>query len=74
MSERACRDCRYWVEQQALQKTPQGPSRVGLCQRMPPQVLNVVSPQGMPAPVSLYPATQALQWCGEFAEAAVIQP
>jgi hypothetical protein len=68
----ACRDCKFWDEQQALQQTQKGPTRVGICQRFPPQVVNVLTPQG-PQLSALFPSTQALQVCGEFTPKPLIE-
>jgi hypothetical protein len=68
----ACRDCQFWDEQQVLQKTPQGASRIGLCLRFPPQVVIVPSPQGI-LPMAMFPSTQALQACGEFQAKSLIE-
>jgi hypothetical protein len=67
----ACRDCQYWEEGKIFVDTPQGPSRMGLCRRYPPQLLMVLSQQGQ-QPVAHFPATLALQSCGEFTLRSVI--
>lgn len=68
----ACRDCKFWDEQQAMQQTPKGPTRVGLCLRFPPQVVNVLTTQG-PQLSALFPSTQALQSCGEYQPKSLIE-
>lgn len=73
----ACRDCLYWSEQPELAKLPQGPTRIGNCQRFPPQLvmLTQISAQGQPVqqPLSLFPVTVALGSCGEFQGRSLIE-
>jgi len=56
-----CETCAYWESDEAEES-------IGECRRNPPQVIILPDEDGTPTPVSIFPAAEADQWCGEYQE------
>jgi len=53
-----CGNCVFWERDEAEES-------IGECRRNPPQVITLPDEDGTPTPVSVFPAAEADQWCGE---------
>ena len=57
----SCSNCLFWERDEAEDS-------IGECRRNPPQVITLADEDGTMAPVSVFPASEADQWCGEHQE------
>ena len=59
MEDRDCVNCKHWKEVTESHDL----DRWGMCYRYPPTV--VADPEGVP--MTFYPSTEPMDYCGEFA-------
>jgi len=59
--EVSCRTCAFWVRDEEEES-------IGECRCNPPQVITLPDEGGIPVPVSIFPAVEFDQWCGEYQE------
>jgi hypothetical protein len=53
-----CGNCVFWDKDEDEES-------IGECRRNPPQVITLADEDGIMTPVSVFPASEADQWCGE---------
>lgn len=56
-----CGNCVFWDKDEEEES-------IGECRRNPPQVITLADEDGIMTPVSVFPASEADQWCGEHQE------
>ena len=56
-----CGNCVFWDKDEDEES-------IGECRRNPPQVITLADEDGIMAPVSVFPASEADHWCGEHQE------
>lgn len=59
-NDRECQNCKHWKEETDSHDT----ERWGTCHRSPPQAVSAGEEVG---PVFLFPTTDPMDYCGEFA-------
>ena len=58
-----CGNCVFWDKDEEEDN-----DSIGECRRNPPQTIALADENGILTPVSLFPASEADQWCGEHQE------
>jgi hypothetical protein len=56
-----CGNCVFWDKDEEEES-------IGECRRNPPQVITLADEDGTMTPVSVFPASEVDQWCGEHQE------
>lgn len=56
-----CGNCVFWERDEEE-------ASIGECRRNPPQIITLPDEGGIPVPVSIFPAAESDQWCGEHQE------
>jgi hypothetical protein len=56
-----CGNCVFWANDEEEES-------IGECRRYPPQVITLADEDGTMTPVSVFPASEVDQWCGEHQE------
>lgn len=55
----SCESCAFWHRDMEEES-------IGECRRNPPQIITLPDEGGIPVPVSIFPAAESDQWCGEY--------
>jgi hypothetical protein len=56
-----CGNCVFWANNEEEES-------IGECRRYPPQVITLADEDGTMTPVSVFPASESDEWCGEHQE------